>query len=139
MNHDKDIEVLKKLIVYMNDARESPTFTIGEVNKALTNSRTLIKEHKDGEWVRKDSLPSVEEIQEIVILNTLEVAINYQKNQELVFRCCGKPIKDIELKGSCPYCGKDKTEVIRRWKFYLAQALHKRIRGKNEEIPDYIC
>lgn len=72
-------------------------------------------------------LPSKNEIDEIVVLNTLEVAINDKANQKLVFRCCGKPIKDIEIQGSCPYCGKDTTEVIRLWKFYLAKAIAKRI------------
>ena len=65
----------------------------------------------------------VKKMQFLIVINTYEASINSKENQELVFSCCGKSMKDIETKGLCPWCNAENTEVIKRWKRILAQAI----------------
>ncbi len=67
----------------------------------------------------------VEKILRTVILNALETKINKTENKTFVFVCCGKLSKKIELRGQCPHCNKENTEVINLWKYDLAQAIVK--------------
>ncbi len=75
-------------------------------------------------------LPSEEEILRIVIENALKLRINTKENQAFVFICCGKSNKPIEVKGQCPCCNGQNTEVVNLWKYNLAKAIANRLRGK---------
>ena len=60
---------------------------------------------------------------QLVILNTLETKINTPENKAFVFVCCGNPGKKIEVRGQCPWCNKENTEVVNLWKYKLTQAI----------------
>lgn len=77
-------------------------------------------------------LPSEEEIKSLVIANTLKRNIESDKNQALVFKCCGNIGKAIENRGLCPHCNKEVTEVINLWKYKLIKIISKRLRGEKK-------